>query len=211
MKDIQRNTILDLTKPLDPSFRPFSSGKYSDPPLEMADWSAIAQEGFRVSRLSMGTQSGTHLDAPAHFLEGGATLESLLPDQLIGSYFLLDLSPHPESTPIKKRLEAYRQENILFLRTPANLTSQLSRNDLQTILSLPPVLLILSGDIGIESHGPYTFHRLAAQAGKFVAEDLDQQAARFVPAYGEIFALPLRLTGVSGSPCRVIVRYPAVT
>jgi kynurenine formamidase len=40
-------------------------------------------------------------------------------------------------------------------------------------------------------------------------EDLDQHAAHLLSGFGEMFALPLRLTGVSGSPCRVVVRIRA--
>jgi len=198
--------IIDLTKPLDKSFIPFSCGRYSDPPLEISHWCDITPEGFSVSRLSMGTQTGTHMDAPAHFAEGGATLEILPTDQLIGNYFLIDLPRLPQAEDLANRLAQYRREKILFLRTPENLSSHLSLDHLQRMLSLPPVLWILAGEIEMEHFPLFEFHRLTARAGKFLVEELDQQAARQVPANGEIFIAPLRLTGVSGSPCRVVVR-----
>lgn len=199
--------IVDLTKPLDKSFIPFSLEKYTDPPLEISEWGAISNEGFRVSRLSMGTQTGTHIDAPAHFVEGGAMLETLSPDQLIGSYFLVDLSDRPSATDVANRFAAYRQEQILFLRTSGNSTPYVSLEILQKILFLPPELWILSGNIEIEQSAPFEFHRQVARAGKFLVEDLDQKAAWQITGNGEIFIAPLRLTGVSGSPCRVIVRW----
>ncbi|HLZ19740.1 MAG TPA: cyclase family protein, partial [Smithellaceae bacterium] len=118
--------IIDLTKPLDSTFIPFSSGEYTDPPLEISEWGAISNEGFRVSRLSMGTQTGTHIDAPAHFVEGGAMLETLSPDQLFGSFFLVDLPDRSSSTDVANRFAAYRQEQIIFLRTSGNSTPYLS-------------------------------------------------------------------------------------
>ena len=198
--------IIDLTKPLDSTFIPFSSGEYTDPPLEISEWGAISNEGFRVSRLSMGTQTGTHIDAPAHFVEGGAMLETLSPDQLFGSFFLVDLPDRSSSTDVANRFAAYRQEQILFLRTSGNSTPYLSMEILQKILFLPPDLWILSGDIEIEQSAPFEFHRQIARAGKFLVEDLDQKAARQITGNGEVFIAPLRLIGVSGSPCRVIVR-----
>jgi arylformamidase len=204
----KRNVIIDLTKSLDTSFIPYSTGKYADPPLEFSDWSSIQKEGFRVSRLSLGTQSGTHIDAPAHFLENGATLETLSPDHLIGNYFLLNLPCSASLSDVAESLKTYSEEKILFLRTPENQVSQIEREAVQKILSLPPVVLVLSGEIGIEDSESFEFHRLTAQAGKFLVEDLDQKEAHRVSGNGEIFTFPLRLVGVSGSPCRVMVRAP---
>ncbi len=59
--------IIDLTRKLDESLSIYSGGGYSDPPLLVESWCAIEEQGFKVSRLSMGTQTGTHIDAPAHF------------------------------------------------------------------------------------------------------------------------------------------------
>jgi arylformamidase len=206
LSDIERTTIIDLTKPLNASFIPYSRGNYSDPPLEVADWSTISIEGFHVSRLSLGTQTGTHIDAPAHFWDDGATLEALPSDHSIGSYFIIDLPAYASSPDVAKRMDSYRQEKILFLRTPENQTSQLSRQSMQKILSSPPVLWVVSGLIEIEHSAPLEFHRLVARAGKFLVEDLEQKAAHLAPDQGEIFVFPMRLVGTSGAPCRVMVR-----
>jgi arylformamidase len=206
LSGIKQNTIIDLTKPLGASFIPYSTKHYSDPPLELTDWSSISSEGFRASRLSLGTQSGTHIDAPAHFLEDGAMLDALSPDNLMGSYFLLDLPLFSSPSEVPQLLKSYRQEKMIILRTPKDQTSQLSQASMQKILSLPPALLVVSGEIEIQASEPWAFHRLVALAGKYLVEDLDQQAAHCVPGNGEIFAFPLRLIGTSGSPCRVIVR-----
>lgn len=204
----KRNTIIDLTKPLNTSFIPYSTGKYTDPPLEFSAWSFLHREGFRVTRLSMGTQSGTHIDAPAHFLEDGAPLEALSPDHLMGEYYLLDLPGAASLSDISELLKTYHDEKILFLRTPENSSTKISREAMHKILSMPPALLVLSGEIEIENSEPFAFNRLVARAAKFLVEDLDQKEAHNLPARGEIFVFPLRLVGVSGSPCRVIVRVP---
>lgn len=206
MSGSKRTTIIDLTKPLDASYLPYTTGNYTDPPLDIADWSSISSEGFHVSRLSLGTQTGTHIDAPAHFWANGATLEALPPDHFVGSYFIIDLPACASSSDVARWMGSYRQEKILFLRTPENQTSQLSRESVQKILSLPPALWVLSGQIEIEQSPPLEFHRLVARAGKFLAEDLEQKDAHLVPDEGEMFVFPIRLVGTSGSPCRVMVR-----
>lgn len=208
MNGIKQSTIIDLTKPLDTSFTPYSKGNYSDPPLRLTEWSSIPEEGFRVSGLLMGTQSGTHIDAPAHFLEEGARLEALPSDQLIGDYFLLDLHCTASLSDVVELLKTYHDEKILFLRTPDNQPARISMEAMGKILSLSPVLLVLAGVIEIENSEPFTFNRLIAMAAKFLVEDLDPKEAYGISGNGEMFVFPLRLIGVSGSPCRVMVRGP---
>ncbi|MHB8137559.1 MAG: cyclase family protein [Smithellaceae bacterium] len=202
----KRDTIIDLTKPLDTSFIPFSNGQYTDPSMEISEWSTLQKDGFRVSRLSMGTQSGTHIDAPAHFLEDGARLEALSPAEFIGKYFLLNLSCVMSLSKVTESLKAYRNEEILLLKTPANQTVELSVEAMQKILSLPPLLLVLSGKIEIMDSKPFSFNRLVAEAAKFLVEDLDPQKTNSLLEHGEIFIFPLNLMGVPGSPCRVLAR-----
>ena len=198
--------IIDLTKPLDPSLVPFSSGTYRDPPFKLSEWSSIPNQGFRVSRLSMGTQTGTHIDAPAHFVEGGATLDALSPEILIGRYFLLDLPLVCSNAEITRRLDAYRQEKILFLRAREGSEERLSPETANRIVALPALVIVLSGNIVLHHADPFAFNRLVAAVGKYLVEDLDESAAWKIPPTGELIALPLRLSRVSGSPCRVVIR-----
>ena len=204
MRTGKRNTIIDLTKPMDSLFVPFSSGLYSDPPLEISEWSTIQNEGFRVCRLSMGTQSGTHIDAPAHFLDDGVGLEALSPDEFIGDYFLLNLKVSVTLSDVTSMFTSYHGEKIIFLKTPVNQCAEVSLEALQKILSLPPVLLVLSGEVTVKGSAPFTFYRIIAESSKFLVEDLDQSKTDGLPDTGELYVFPLKLLGVSGSPCRVL-------
>ncbi len=211
MRTGRRKTILDLTRPMDSLFVPFSNGPYIDPPLEISQWSTIQNESFRVFRLSMGTQSGTHIDAPSHFLDDGAGLEALSPDEFIGTYFLLKLKDNVTLTDVTELLKPYNGENILFLKTPLNQCAEISLDALQKILSLPPVLLALSGEVTVGNSDAFTFYRVIAKAQKFIVEDLNQHKTDDLPDTGELFIFPLRLIGVTGSPCRVLARIAKVT
>jgi len=203
------NIIIDLTKPLDTSFIPYKHGSYSDPPFELSEWSTIRNDGFRVSRISLGSQSGTHIDAPAHFMEEGIALDALPPERFMGRFFLVNLTHAPSLAEVLISLTAYGKEDILFLRTAENQPAILPREAVRQMLSLPPVLLALSGDIVIEHSDPLEFHRMVALSAKFLVEDLDEKAAHRIAGHGEMFVFPLRIHGASGSPCRVLVRMPS--
>lgn len=198
--------IIDLTKPLDDSVAIYSSCGYSDPRFECIEWSSVLSHGFRVSRLSLGTQTGTHMDAPAHFLDGAPTLDALSPEDLVGIYFLIDLKPQVDTDDIRASIARFGDQDIVFLRTQENGVSCISRAGLDCLLSLPAKVIVLSGEMEVVGGEPLDFHRLVARAGKFLVEDLDQHAARLAPETGQILALPWRLVGTSGSPCRVLLR-----
>ncbi len=55
-------TRFDLTRRLEPGMPVYPD----DPPVECEPWTTHEGDGYRVSRLSLGTHAGTHVDAPAH-------------------------------------------------------------------------------------------------------------------------------------------------
>ena len=197
--------IIDLTRTLDESLSIYTEGDYTDPPLEIETWSTIREQGYRVSRLTMGTQTGTHIDAPAHFLAGGATLEALPLEALVGPYLWVNLDQATQA-----ELEALDSnpngERILFLASSAHAEVIISQEAFNALLCLPCLVWVIANGFRVAGREEYFFNRSLAEAGKFLIEDVDESAAMRVKPGGQIIALPLRLGGVPGSPCRVIVR-----
>jgi arylformamidase len=196
---------IDLTKIIDENLSVYTEGQYADPPFQVETWSTVQNQGYKVSRLSLGTQTGTHLDAPAHFAAEGAALEALPVDVLLGKYLWLDLGA------IEKDHESgfgYRGEPILFLTSTASDHPEIPEKIFEALLKLPCQVWVIVYGISITGQNPFYFNRRLAESGKYLVEDVDEVFAKRVRAGGEIVALPLRLTKVSGSPCRVIVRQP---
>ncbi len=56
-----------------------------DPEIRIEDWLSFAKgDHANVSFMHLGLHSGTHVDAPAHFIPGGATVDTLPLSSLIG-------------------------------------------------------------------------------------------------------------------------------
>ena len=73
--------IYDITVPIR-SAMPVYEG---DPGVKIDPWSAFAKgDSSNVSMLSFGAHTGTHVDAPAHFVEGARRIDALSLDVLIG-------------------------------------------------------------------------------------------------------------------------------
>ena len=196
--------VIDLTKPLDENLEIYAEGAYKDPDLGIETWCTIESQGYHVSKLSLGTQTGTHIDAPAHFFSGGATLDKLPIDQLIGVYFLINLDPIVPSTSSTKLTSGYTGQNILFFSSSQD-TASLTKTQLNSLFELNANVWAVVGAVHVFDEGPLYFHQQLARSGIFLIEDLDSQAAQSVPPNGTLIALPMHLQGTSGAPCRVVI------
>lgn len=73
--------IYDLSVPLSAELPTYPG----DPGIQIQEWSNLANgDGSNVSSLSFGAHTGTHVDAPAHFIEGAGKVEELDLEILIG-------------------------------------------------------------------------------------------------------------------------------
>jgi len=82
--------IHDITVPIQVDM-PIYAG---DPDVELERASSIADGGHaNVSKLSMGVHTGTHVDAPVHFIEGAPGMESVSLDALCGPAVVVDTGP----------------------------------------------------------------------------------------------------------------------
>ncbi|MBA3804921.1 MAG: cyclase family protein, partial [Acidobacteria bacterium] len=64
-----------------------------DPHIEIEQWSAIARgDAANVSRLHFGAHTGTHVDAPAHFIEGAGRVDALPLDVLVGRARIVEIA-----------------------------------------------------------------------------------------------------------------------
>lgn len=201
--------IIDLTRVLDKDLPIYADGAYSDPPFEVETWCTIQSQGFGVARLSMGTQTGTHIDAPAHFAKGGAVLEALPLDALIGRYLWVDLHEAMQTHEHGFR-PTHHGETILFLTSSAQAVTTVSEKVLGALLELKCNVWLSVFGARVAGRGIFYFHQALAEAGKYLIEDVDEGMAMRVRPGGELIALPLRLKGASGAPCRVVVRQPLV-
>jgi len=83
--------IYDITVPLTNEMVTYPG----DAGVEIVEWSSLASgDSANVTQLSFGAHTGTHVDAPAHFIEGAAKSEMLPLDTLIGKTRVIEV---PES------------------------------------------------------------------------------------------------------------------
>lgn len=80
--------IYDVTVPLHNGLPTWPG----DPGIDISDWRSLANgDGANVSLLRFGAHSATHVDAPAHFIEGAAKVETLPLEALIGEAEVIEV------------------------------------------------------------------------------------------------------------------------
>ena len=78
--------IIDITIELNEQ-TPIYEG---DPRFQKKQISFLEENGYALSAISMGTHTGTHVDAPSHFLEGGRSLGEISLRRFIGKSIVTD-------------------------------------------------------------------------------------------------------------------------
>jgi arylformamidase len=169
-----------------------------------------------VSHLKMGAHSGTHMDAPAHFIRGGASLDALPPDAVMGRGRVIGIDDERAVTPDELEPHRIRRgERILFKTRNSNRCHKTDEffEDFVYISAGAARLLVSRGVrlVGVDylSVGGFFLdgretHELLLGAGVWIIEGLDLSGIE--PGPVELICLPLRLAGAEGAPARVLLR-----
>jgi kynurenine formamidase len=87
--------FIDLTHTLADA----QSGYPGDPEFRIRRFHTITSAGFNVAELIASTHQATHVDAPYHFFDDGATVDSIPLVRFCGEASLVDLAPHSMLAP----------------------------------------------------------------------------------------------------------------
>jgi kynurenine formamidase len=92
--------VIDLTHYIEPNMPAYPG---TEPPtLEPAN--TYEKDGFKETRLSMFTHTGTHMDPPAHLFADRTTLDQFPPEQFMGEALVIDCTVLSEGEPITMSL-----------------------------------------------------------------------------------------------------------
>jgi arylformamidase len=175
-----------------------------------------AGRGYNLSRLEMSAHSGTHVDAPLHFLEQGEGIDRMPPELMAGGARVILVSDPESVKPADLEHHGIRRGERLLLKTRNSglpWTGGPFREDF-VYLSTDAAAYLAGAGVGLVgidylSVGGYgkneaEAHRLLLSAGVWVVEGLVLDR---VPAGRcELLCLPLRLPGGDGAPARALVR-----
>ncbi|MBV8695473.1 MAG: cyclase family protein [Ktedonobacteraceae bacterium] len=169
-----------------------------------------------VSKLSMCIHSGTHMDAPAHFLKGGASIDTMPIEATIGRARVIEIQDSESiNSEELERLDIRQGERILF-KTKNSTRAWQSASFVQDFvyisyeaaqylakLRIQTVGIDYLSVSGFTKDGPETHYALLA-AGIWIIEGLN--LSQVPSGTYELVCLPLKMLGCEGAPARAVLR-----
>ena len=207
--------IYDITAPLSPSLPVYPGDpEVTITPIAQLQWG----DATNVSRLTLSSHTGTHLDAPHHFFEEGLTIDSLDLRLLMGPARVCAF-PHATMHLTAEDLRPLELASIqrLLLQTP-NAALWEKQGFQANYIALTESAAHLLVEMGVRLVGidylsvdaferqDFPVHRILLGAGVLILEGLDLRTVP--PDDYELLALPLLLAHGDGAPARVILRRP---
>lgn len=170
-----------------------------------------------VSRLACGVHTGTHVDAPHHFLNDHRTVESLSLDILVGPAHVAQI---PEDVTVvtadvlekagipagmKRLLLKTRNSNLWRLGEMEFFTGfvGISADGADWLVKHAVKLIGIDYLSVAPYHQSIPTHRTLLEVGMIIVEGLDLSAV--APGDYTLYCLPLKLVGSDGAPARAIL------
>lgn len=207
-------TIFDISLTISPTLPTWPG----DPGIELEQTESMDKGGdVNVTRMNMGVHTGTHVDAPHHFLNDKRTVEQLALDVLTGPCYVVQLPDGVEAitSEVLARTEITPDmKRILFGTRNSRLWSKGEtkfQTDFVAITEDGAEWLVEHGVqlVGVDylSVAPYEdstpTHEVLLKAGVVVVEGLN--LSQVMRGFYELYCLPLKIAGSDGAPARAIL------
>lgn len=173
--------------------------------------------GVNISVLTLGAHTGTHLEAPSHFVPGGLPIDSVDLSVLVGPAEVVEIygrSPitaadleHANIPPQTERV-LLKTDNTRFMRLQDGVFhpdyTGLAPSGAEWLVH-HGVRLVGTDYLSIGPYGPVNTetHRILLGAGLVIVESL--ALAKIVPGGYTLLALPPKFSGLEASPCRCLL------
>ena len=209
--------ILDLTLTISENIPTFPGS----PAPSFIEWENIKDDGYNLELLFLSTHTGTHLDAPYHFLEKGAKIHEINVKRLVCDAVLIKLRKKSGETIKKLDIEKFEkmhgkivasssvifwtgwQENLLkgfyFTKNPGlsiSAANYLAAKKINLVgIDAPSI------DLGSDSKFPA--HHILAKNNILIVENL-ANLDKINSGNFHLVIAPLKLKNATGSPIRAL-------
>jgi kynurenine formamidase len=211
--------IVDLSHPISADTQVYPG----DPLPQLSPATTIDRDGYNVLQVSMGSQTGTHVDAPYHFLTNGARIDAMELTMFLGPAAVVDLRGlSPRSTiswpQLEPSMSAMAEGSILVLhtgwsqhwRSRAYLDHPYLTQDAAEGIVAAGVRTVAIDAMSVDETAPpgsepgsFAAHDVLLGAGGAIVENLTNlEAVDFADPL--LSVLPIRLADADGAPVRAV-------
>ena len=184
-------------------------------------WSDIKEDGYNLEILFLSSHTGTHIDAPYHFVKNGMKIHQIPLDRLIGKAILIKLKKTKNSPITKMDISLFEKKNgtipnnssvFFFTDWQKNLKKDnyftenpgLDKSAAIYLVSKKINLIgIDSPSIDLGKNTSFTVHHILSQNNILIVENLTN-LNKITSLEFNFTILPLKLKDATGSPVRAI-------
>ena len=181
----------------------FSSCVYPGDPKPEKTPLSVMEDGalYNLTAFSMCAHNGTHIDAPAHFIAEGGTVEKLSLSSLVGYATVVMHEGNVTADDARRFLSCPHRDAAkrILMKGRATLTEEAAK-----VLAEAGILLFgnESQTVGPED-APMAVHKILLGQGTVLLEGI--RLGDVPEGVYLLFAAPLLLGGVEGAPCRAVL------
>ena len=191
------------------------------PKPQFIPWEKIVPDGYNLELMFLSSHTGTHMDAPFHFLEKGKTIDQIAPNRLVTDAILVKLRKGPNQPITKNDILKFESKNG---KIPSNSTIVFSTGwsknlkkkfyfeknpglsiDAAKYLTTKNINLvgIDSPSIDLGTDSKFSVHHILSKNNILIVENLTN-LEKIKNQNFKLVVLPLKLKNATGSPVRAI-------
>ena len=209
--------VIDLTLTVSNKIPTFPGS----PQPNFIPWENVKEDGYNLELLFLSSHTGTHMDAPHHFLEKGAKIHEISLKKLVSSAVLIKSRKKSNESITKTDIQKFEkkhgkitgfstvifctgwqrnlQKDYYFTKNPG-----LSVSAAKYLASKKISLVgIDSPSIDLGTDSKFSVHQIFAKKGMLIVENL-ANLEKIKSSKFHLVVLPLKLKNVTGSPVRAI-------
>ena len=195
--------IFDISVPVEPGMITYPG----DPQVHMERVVSIEHgDVANLTRLDFGVHTGTHVDAPVHFIDGGAGVDALSVELFLGPCEVVDATAVDDE--VGPELVPSHVERVLFKTRNSELWNRDSFDEGFVRIGLAAAERLVDNGVrlvGVDylSVGAPETHETLLGAGIAAIEGLDLRGIE--PGRYSLACLPLRIVDSDGAPARAVL------
>lgn len=184
-----------------------------DPETELEAVAMVVDQGYMLSKISASLHLGTHIDAPAHFIANGPSIDQIPLERFVLTAHVVQVDTIDSIGPkALDELQIMEGDAVLFKTLNGDLQREhyiehhayVSMETAELLLAQGAALVgidYLSIERGHDEDFPV--HRLLSTFNVLILEDIDLRNVR--PGRYTLHCLPLKIGGAEASPCRAVL------
>ena len=207
--------VIDLTLTVSEKIPTFPGS----PKPQFIKWETISKDGYNLELLFLSTHTGTHIDAPFHFVKNGKKIHEIAPERLVNEAVLIRIGKNSNRSISKTDIQNFEQKNgkidngstvIFYTGWQKNLNKEFYFTE-NPGLSISAAKYLVSKKInmvGIDSpsidlgtDSKFSVHHVLAKNNILIVENL-ANLNKIKSNNFHLITSPLKLKNATGSPIR---------